>query len=126
DAGFLGEDYTLLVDYLHTEKQDSALIVDATLEQIGTAPDGRPIYRSIDRSDPACAVDPLTCTSREFAQDFILTNVRGDDGGSDVWSFALSKTYDWGLDWALAYAYTESTDVNPMTSSVAFSNYQNV
>ncbi|HEX7061116.1 MAG TPA: carboxypeptidase regulatory-like domain-containing protein [Woeseiaceae bacterium] len=126
DAGFLGEDYTFLVDYLHTEKQDSALIVDATLEQVGTAPDGRPIYRSIDRSDPACAVDPLTCGDRLFAQDFILSNVRGDDGGSDVWSFSLSKSYDWGLDWAFAYAYTESTDVNPMTSSVAFSNYQNV
>ncbi|MGQ0835417.1 MAG: TonB-dependent receptor, partial [Gammaproteobacteria bacterium] len=43
-----------------------------------------------------------------------------------VYSLALSKAYDWGLDWTLGYAYTESSDVNPMTSSVAFSNYVNV
>ncbi len=126
DAGFLGDGYTLMVDYLHTEKEDSAVLIDATLEQIGTAPDGRPIYRSIDRSDPACAVDPTTCADRLFAQDFILTNVTGDDGHSDVYSVALSKAYDWGLDWTLAYAHTDSREVNPMTSSVAFSNYSNV
>ncbi|HET6630723.1 MAG TPA: TonB-dependent receptor, partial [Woeseiaceae bacterium] len=126
DAGFFGDGYTLLADYLHTEKEDSALIIDATLEQIGTAPDGRPIYQSIDRSDPACAVDPTDCDTRLFSQDFILSNVSGDDGQSDVYSIALSKAYDWGLDWTLAYAYTDSTEVSPMTSSVAFSNYVNV
>ena len=128
DAGFLGSDYRLMVDYLHTEKEDSAIIVDATLEQIGTAPDGRPLYASIDRSDPDCLADPTSpdCTSRAFNQDFILTNVRGKDGDSDVYSLSLSKAYDWGLDWTFGYAYTESRDVNPMTSSVAFSNYVNV
>jgi outer membrane receptor for ferrienterochelin and colicin len=128
DAGFLGSDYRLLVDYMHTEKEDSALIVDATLEQIGTAPDGRPLYRSIDRSDPDCAVDPTdtaACSGRNFNQDFILTNT-SDDGDSDVWSLALAKAYDWGLDWTLGYAYTESSEVSPMTSSVAFSNYANI
>ncbi|HEX2138256.1 MAG TPA: TonB-dependent receptor, partial [Woeseiaceae bacterium] len=127
DAGFFGDDYTLMADYLHTEKEDSALIIDATLEQIATAPDGRPIYQSIDRSDPDCA-DPTSadCTGRLFAQDFILTNVSGDAGSSDVYSLSLSKRYDWGLDWTLAYAYTDSSEVNPMTSSVAFSNYVNV
>ncbi|HZW59672.1 MAG TPA: TonB-dependent receptor, partial [Woeseiaceae bacterium] len=127
DAGFLGNDYRLMVDYLHTEKEDAALIVDATLEQIGTAPDGRPLYQSIDRSDPDC-VDPTSpdCSNRNFNQDFILSNVAGDGGSSDVYSFGLSKAYDWGLDWTFGYAYTESTDVNPMTSSVAFSNYVNV
>lgn len=126
DAGFFGEDYTLMLDYLHTEKEDSAVIVDATLEQIGTAPDGRPIYQSIDRSDPACAITPEDCESRLFQQDFILSNVRGGDGKSDVWSFSLSKAYDWGLDWTFGYAYTVSTEVSPMTSSVAFSNYANI
>lgn len=128
DAGFMGDGYQLLVDYMHTEKEDSALIIDATLEQIGTAPDGRPLYRSIDRSDPDCAIDPTAaaCSSRNSNQDFILTNVSGSDGDSDVWSLALTKGYDWGLDWTLGYAYTESSEVNPMTSSVAFSNYVNV
>ncbi len=128
NAGFLGDDYRLMVDYLHTEKEDSALIVDSTLEQIGTAPDGRPLYRSIDRRDPDCAIDPadtVNCSNRNFNQDFILTNA-SDDGDSDVWSLALAKSHDWGLDWTLGYAYTESTEVSPMTSSVAFSNYVNI
>jgi hypothetical protein len=128
DAGFMGDGYRLMFDYLHTKKQDSAILVDATLEQIGTAPDGRPIYKSINRADPDCDVAPAgaACGNRNFAQDFILTNVRGSDGESDVYSLALSKSHDWGLDWTLAYAYTDSTEVSPMTSSVAFSNYANI
>ena len=127
DAAFLGSDYRLMVDYLHSEKEDAAIIVDATLEQIGTAPDGRPLYRSIDRSDPDC-VNPTSpdCSSRAFNQDFILSNVRGTNGDSDVYSLALMKSYDWGLNWTFGYAYTESSDVNPMTSSVAFTNYVSV
>ncbi|HUD95945.1 MAG TPA: TonB-dependent receptor, partial [Woeseiaceae bacterium] len=126
DAGFFGSGYRLMADYMHSEKEDSALIVDATLENIGTAPDGRPIYATIDRSDPDC-VDPTSpdCSSRAFAQDFLLTNA-GDDGDSDIWSLALSKSYDWGLDWTFGYAYTESSEVSPMTSSVAFSNFVNI
>jgi hypothetical protein len=127
DAGFFGSDYRLMVDYLHSEKDDSAYIVNANLERIGTAPDGRPIYENIDRADPDCQLDPTSvdCGSRNFNEDFILSNVQGDDGDSDVFSLALSKGYDWGLDWTFGYAYTESTDVSPMTSSVAFSNYAN-
>jgi len=35
----------------------------------------------------------------------------------------LSKDHDNGISWTLGYAYTESEDVSPMTSSVAFSNW---
>ncbi|HSD69704.1 MAG TPA: TonB-dependent receptor [Woeseiaceae bacterium] len=127
DAGFMGSGYRLMLDYLHTEKEDSALIINATLEQVGTAPDGRPIYHPIDRADPDCVVpqSPL-CSDRSFNEDFILSNVQGNDGDSDVYSLALAKSYDWGLDWTFGYAYTESTEVSPMTSSVAFSNYANM
>jgi len=124
----MGDGYTLMLDYLHTEQNDAALIVDATLEQIGTAPDGRPIYKSINRADPDCDVDPAAaaCGNRNFNQDFILSNVIGSEGKSDVYSLSLSKAYDFGLDWTFGYAYTESEDVSPMTSSVAFSNYVNI
>lgn len=121
--GGLGEGYTLNADILISEQDDAAIIFDGTLEQIDTAPDGRPIYRGIDRSDPACATDPVNCSSA--SQDFILTNAN-DDGFNHSYSLALSKGYDWGLDWTLGYAYTESSDINPMTSSVAFSNYANI
>jgi hypothetical protein len=74
-------------------------------------------------------VDPLAnapACQRTGTQDFILANVQGDDAESLSFSFSLSKDYDWGLDWTFGYAYTESEDVNPMTSSVAFSNYNNM
>ena len=38
-------------------------------------------------------------------------------------SFSVSREYDFGLDWVFGYAYNDAEDVNPMTSSVAFSNY---
>jgi hypothetical protein len=91
-----------MVDYMHTQKEDSAIIIDSTLEQIGTAPDGRPRYRSIDRADPDCAVNPrIQSSGTEFQPGFHLTNIKGDDGDSDIWSIGLSKGYDWGLDWTL-------------------------
>lgn len=121
--GNLGSGYTLNADAMFTKSRNSAIIEDATLARVGTAPDGRPIYRQVDKSDPDCATSPATCSSRAFTQDFILTNVKGSDAQQTSYSLALSKSYDFGLDWTIAYAYTEAEDVNPMTSSVAFSNY---
>jgi hypothetical protein len=105
-----GDGYTMNADLLYTESDDSALIVGSTMEQTGTAPDGRPIY-----TDP-----------RRFNTDYILTNVTGPDAESWQASISLSKYYDNGFDWSVGYAYTDAKDVNPMTSSVAFSNYANV
>lgn len=126
--GGLGEGYLLQADFLYTRDRKAAAIIDNTLEVVGTAVDGRPIYRSIDRSDPDCA-NPLSadCSGRAFNQDFILTN--NDGGEQKVISAALSKNYDfgggWFADWTLGYAYTDAKDRNPMTSSVAFSNFVN-
>ncbi|MCV6622306.1 MAG: TonB-dependent receptor [Cellvibrionaceae bacterium] len=96
-------------DFLYSENKDSAIIIDATRETVGTAPDGRPIYGSVNGR----------------SQDFLLTNVKGDSGESTVVSFALSKEFDNGFDYSFSYAYTDATEVSPMTSSVAFSNYVN-
>jgi outer membrane receptor for ferrienterochelin and colicin len=127
--GMLGQGYSLSADLIKSKAENSATIVDDTLVQVGTAPDGRPIYFGADKSIPGCATDPLANAigcQRTGTQDFILSNVEGADGDALSFSFSLSKDYDWGLDWVFGYAYTESDDVNPMTSSVAFSNYNNV
>ncbi|WP_088330569.1 TonB-dependent receptor [Lacimicrobium sp. SS2-24] len=101
-------DYVLMADLLYTDKKDAAIIRDVTRVRTGElAPDGRPIYTSVNGR----------------REDFMLTNVKGDSGESTSISLSLSKTYDFGLDWSLAYAFTEAKDVSPMTSSVAFSNY---
>lgn len=126
DSGWLGDGYVLSGDVVWSQAQDSAIIVDDTLVQIGTAPDGRPIYFPTDKSIPSCAADPMSDPAgcdRLFNGDYILTNVQGSDAESFSFAGTLSKAYDWGLDWTFGYAYTESDDVSPMTSSVAFSNY---
>ncbi|PAX99537.1 TonB-dependent receptor [Pseudoalteromonas sp. HM-SA03] len=104
-------DYVFSVDYLYTDKQDSAVIKNITLASDETAPDGRPIYN-----------DKLH--SRE--SDLMLTNVSGDDGYSHVLSFGMNKSFDNGIDLALSYAYTVAKDVHPMSNSVAFSNYHKI
>ncbi|KXI29260.1 TonB-dependent receptor [Paraglaciecola hydrolytica] len=106
------DDYLISADLMYTKKKDSPILVDLALTDSGAdAPDGRPIYGSNGRFD---------------GSDLLLTNVKGSDGDSKVLSLAVSKDYDFGLDASLAYAFTRSTDVNPMTSSTAGSNFGNV
>ena len=127
--GIWGQGYTLNGDVIYTQAEDSAIIVDDTLVQIGAAPDGRPIYYPTDKSVAGCEADPLSnpagC-SRLFNADYILTNVVGDDAEQLSFSVSLSKAYDFGFEWTLGYAYTESDEVSPMTSSTAGSNFFNI
>lgn len=106
------DDYIISADILHTQKRDSALFVDVAMKDTGeTTFDGRPIY---ERKD-----------GRRYGE-YVLTNVEGDDGESTVLSLALQKDYDNGIDFTVSYAYTDSKDVNPMTSSTSGSNYGNI
>ncbi|MCQ8878643.1 TonB-dependent receptor [Pseudoalteromonas shioyasakiensis] len=106
----LANDYILNLDYLFTKRQDAAIIKDIALEYTGSQTfDGREIYASKEGR----------------AEEYQLTNVQGDDGQTSIISAAISKSYDNGIDFTLAYAYTDSEDVNPMNSSVAASNYAN-
>ena len=104
-------DYVFNVDYLYTKKQDSAIIQNLADAVVETAPDGRPVYDSVNHSRKS---------------DFLLTNADGSDGYSHVLSFAMNKKFDNGIDLAASYAYTIAKEVHPMTSSVAFSNYHRI
>lgn len=110
DAPALGGEYVLSGDILYTIGKDSAVWIRGDLEQTGTTtgPDGRvyPTYSSV--REPA----------------FVLTNAK-EEAKSLLVSGSIAKSYDFGLDWSLGYAYTDAEDVHPMTSSVAFSNYVN-
>ncbi len=107
---FFADDYTLNADILYSDLQDSAIILNGTAVQTGTAPDGRPLYTD----------------SRAFNSDYILSNVPGDDGHSLSLSLGIAADYEWGFDWSVGYAYTDAEEVSPMTSSVAFSNFANI
>lgn len=105
------DDYILTLDFLHTANKDSAIIRDVAMKKSDkTGPDGRPLYEKIDNRNG----------------EYVLGNVSGDDAKSTVLSTALSKKFDNGFDFTVSYAFTKSEDVNPMTSSVAGSNYGNI
>ena len=98
-------DWTVGVDFLFTKAEDSAMIKRGDLVQTGTDGDGYPIYDSPNMDS------------------FMLTN-SAQSPKSTVFSFGLEKQWD-NFYFRVGYAHTNSKDVQPMTSSVAFSNYSN-
>lgn len=102
----IGDGYTLQADAQITRGDDTAIYKHGDLEKVGTNADGRPVYDSVR------------------IPTFVLTNSsKGNE--SESLSVSLFKAFDFGLDMRLGYAWTDAKDVNPMTSSVAFSNYSN-
>ncbi|NQY97876.1 MAG: TonB-dependent receptor [Henriciella sp.] len=103
---FLGGEYVINADFLHSQGQNSAIVLRADLEQVAVDANGYPEYDSV----------------REGA--FVLTNA--DDGNeSTTVSFSVAKDYDNGFDWAAGYAYNDNKETQPMTSAVFFSSYNN-
>lgn len=98
-------DYVLSADLLYTKGEDTAVVKHGDIDQVGVTDLGYPIYDSV----------------REAS--FVLTN-SSKGNKSLLASFSVSKSYDNGFDWMAGYAYTDSEDVQPMNSSVAFTNYQ--
>lgn len=99
-------DVTVTADLQISRGEDSAIFKRADLERTGTNDLGYPVYESV--REPS----------------FMLTN---SSKGNESESIAVSafKSWDSGFDLRLGYAWTQAEDVNPMTSSVAFSNYVN-
>lgn len=128
NLGFLGDDYKIDFDYIHGQSKSAATIINKTLQQVGTAPDGSPIYKRIDRSDPDCRVqatiNTAACTTRT-SDDLLLTNAN-EGGEADILSASIFKSYDWGLDWMFGFAHVEAKDTRSMTSSVAGSNFGSI
>lgn len=99
-------DYVFNADVLLTEGENSAIILHGDLEQVGTTAEGYPQYDSV--REPSFVLTNSSVGNRSFG-----------------YSLGLSKSFDNGFDFRVGYSYSDAEDVNPMTSSVAFSNYQN-
>lgn len=89
---------------------------------------GRGQDNAIWKRGPELVVNGTTTQGRDAYDEgspgtFVLTNT---SVSSTVDSFAIGIFKDFGdVDVRLGYAYVDSKDVNPMTSSVAASNYWN-
>ena len=109
-------DIELNADVIYSRVNDEVLWQDIRLQQVGTAPDGRPIYGP--------RPDGRTSSS---IQDLMLTNT--DRGESTIFTIDTSKTWRTGagrFDAYLGYGNQNVKDVNPGTSSTASSNWDNV
>ncbi len=99
-------DYIFSADVLLTQGENSAMVLRGDLDQVGTTAEGYPIFDSV--REPS----------------FVLTNSAvGND--SIGYSMSLAKAFENGFDFNVGYAWSDAEDVQPMTSSVAFSNYTN-
>ncbi|WP_342806858.1 TonB-dependent receptor [Alteromonas sp. M12] len=98
-------DYILNADLLVSFTQDQAMIKYVGIEEVGFTDEG---YVDYDRN----GYGSLELTnSGEVSTSYSLTTT-------------LQKSWDNGMRLVAGYSYNHAEDVQPMTSSVAFSNYQ--
>jgi hypothetical protein len=111
NLGFLGDDWDFGADVIWSRVKDGLTWVDLRSVPNGTLPDGRVRYTLLPGQG--------TTTNT----DLLLTNT--DQGYS--WNLVgrVNKRFDNGLRLGGSYTFQRSKDLNPGTSSVAFSNYTN-
>ncbi len=131
----LGSDWTWGMDFLYSITRDPVIWQNISLNRIGTAPDGRPIYQGQDLLDPDCPANVVGSTTTDLANcsvrrdDIILTNSNENPKVLSVSTYAANS---WELPWqtdldlSIGYAYLDAEDVSPATSSTATSNFENI
>ena len=104
-----GGRWTFQGDLLYSDAKNTAIIQHGDLEQTGTTVFDGVTYPTYDSVRLA---------------SYVLTN---SDVSNEAFvaSLGASKEWDNGIALTLGYAYSDAKDVQPMTSSVANSNYQN-
>ena len=116
DLPGLGRDFQATVQYLHTSTQRGFLWRNiahthlAAAQPTGVAPDGRTIYADLDD------LGHLNLT--------LLDNHKG--GSSHVFSAAVSKSYDFGLDLSASYARQDVKLAAEGVSSRGISNWRSL
>ena len=105
------------------------------------APDGRDLYWNAGGRNAACwtgSTAPITTgacstgvnrpTTRALSNSS-FANVtlidKSSQGGGDALTLSLSGAFDKSIQWSAAYTRTAATEVSPLTSSTANSNFTN-
>ena len=121
--GEQGEDVELKLNYTFTKVRQGVLWQDLRRGEdflpnntpVGTLPDGREYYDNVGMANNSDQFNP----NRGY--DLLLTNT--DKGHSHAASLALQKRFPFGLTLIGSYAYVNSQEVSPGTSSTSNSNY---
>jgi hypothetical protein len=124
------------VEYLKFKAKDAIYYQNANLGvATRTGIDGRPLYYNAQGYNAACwsatggAITNGSCTGfsakalSNSAFNNVLVATKTDQGGSNVATVSLSRPMMNGFNWSLAYTYTSSKEVSPLTSSTSSSNY---
>ena len=101
--------WTFQADVLFSKSKNTAIVKRADLVQDGTRVVDGVTYPTYDSPNQ----DAFVLTNSEVGNEAFVASV------------GLSKEWDSGWATTLGYAYSDAKDVSPMTSSVAFSNYNN-
>lgn len=122
------------VEWLHTKTKQGLAYRHLNLgAPTGTGPDGRQLFWNTAGQGVGCwaagAASPSSgCTVRANRNNTYndVTVVESTSGGSgNVLTFSLNSPTKAGLGWGVAYTRTQSTEVSPLTSSTAFSQWAN-
>ncbi|WP_374763730.1 TonB-dependent receptor [Yunchengibacter salinarum] len=100
----LGDGWDLSAEAIWTSVKDGVSMQELRREQVGTAPDGRPIYNFTEESG-----------------DFLLTN--DPRGNTELYTFEADKSWDtdYGyFDLGLSYSYMDKKEVRSANRFVAF------
>ncbi len=109
----MGDDWRLSAEVIYTSVANGYDITEGRRQQIGTAPDGRPIYNNTD-----------TCGTFFNCADYIVTNTK--QGHSTILSFDVEKDFDtdFGL-FSTTFGYTHQSvkDVRSYNRFINFESY---
>ena len=110
NLGPLGDNWFFAVDGIYGQVDKSLDYIDLRSVPVGTAPDGRPRFGA------------FAGTSGNNS-DLLLRNE--DEGRTIIAVARFDKEWENGFSAGAAYTFQDIKERNPLTSSVAFSNYQN-
>ena len=112
-------DWLFQADLFFSQSENSAIVKRGDLDYSGATRDVAVTLR-----DGSSAVVNVPIFDSNRMASFVLTNA---DKGNEAFvaSLGASANFDSGLGLTFGYAYSDAKDVQPMTSSVAFSNYNN-
>lgn len=119
------------MEYLYTKTKQGVFYQNLNIgEPTRTGTDGRQLFYSPQSYAANCWGPGANCAgfgntalrNRSFANVLLATGT--DKGRGNLATVSLSRPMSKGWGWSLSYTYTDATEVSPLTSSVAFSNFQ--
>ena len=108
---------------IYSKSINSVVYENLNLGQVGTTPNGRPLYGDIFyNSQFGTASGDPNRLNPEFTNALLLKN--SSEGYQYSLTAELEKQFDWGLNVNLSYTRNRAESVNNGTSSRAISNWQ--